>query len=595
MAMTHAGGLTAGRARGQMAVLFDRPTAGFVAAIWAAYALATGITGFAGVFDALTTDDAMRLTEVRDLLAGQSWFDLHQYRLDPPDGVIMHWSRLIDLPIALILAVSERLLPGDAALKLTLTLWPLLTLLPTLAATASASRTLAGPSAAVIGPIMLLLSPAVTSRFAPGAIDHHGVQVALALILLACALRIGDTRRAAIGAGLAAAAMTAIGMETAPHVVACAGVIALRWAFAGEALARGARLFGLSFAGGVAVIALTTLAPDRWSAPVCDTLGVGHLALAIVGGLSLAAATRIAEGGLARLASLGLIGVACVAALGIVAPNCFASPYGALPLRLQTDWLAGVEEARDILTFAYQSPAAMLAIGLPLLATLVVALWALLRATPATRGPVATAVAMYAAALAVSAWQVRGLSLAFALAAPLLPMAVRAIGQTGDRIRTLIAMAALSPFGLAVVGIAAAGALGLKDGDPAIAKLCPSADYKALSALPPGLAINPIITGPYVLAFSPLSVIGAPYHRNVDGLTASLDAFEDSEETARAIAVSRNAVYVVACPMDGGVAPNVAAAPGSFAAALLSGRAPAWLERVNPGGRLLVYRVLAGR
>jgi len=46
----------------------------------------------------LSTDDAMRLVEVRDLLGGQSWFDLTQYRLAPPEGVRMHWSRLIDLP-----------------------------------------------------------------------------------------------------------------------------------------------------------------------------------------------------------------------------------------------------------------------------------------------------------------------------------------------------------------------------------------------------------------------------------------------------------------------------------------------------------------
>ena len=48
----------------------------------------------------LSTDDAMRLVEVRDLLAGQGWFDLTQYRLSPPGGVAMHWSRLVDVPLA---------------------------------------------------------------------------------------------------------------------------------------------------------------------------------------------------------------------------------------------------------------------------------------------------------------------------------------------------------------------------------------------------------------------------------------------------------------------------------------------------------------
>ena len=45
-------------------------------------------------------DDALRLVQVRDLLAGQPWFDLHQYRMTPPDGTLMHWSRLVAIPIA---------------------------------------------------------------------------------------------------------------------------------------------------------------------------------------------------------------------------------------------------------------------------------------------------------------------------------------------------------------------------------------------------------------------------------------------------------------------------------------------------------------
>ncbi len=35
-------------------------------------------------------DDAMRLVEVRDYLGGQGWFDLHQYRLGPDGGTLMH-------------------------------------------------------------------------------------------------------------------------------------------------------------------------------------------------------------------------------------------------------------------------------------------------------------------------------------------------------------------------------------------------------------------------------------------------------------------------------------------------------------------------
>ena len=52
----------------------------------------------------LDTDDAMRLVEMRawlnvsGLLGG--WYDLHHSRLQPPGGVDMHWSRLIDAGLA---------------------------------------------------------------------------------------------------------------------------------------------------------------------------------------------------------------------------------------------------------------------------------------------------------------------------------------------------------------------------------------------------------------------------------------------------------------------------------------------------------------
>src|SRR5688572_3946952 len=54
-------------------------------------------------------DNAMRLVRVRDMLAGQGWFDNVQHRLNPPDGTPMHWAQWIDAmlaaPIALLALV----------------------------------------------------------------------------------------------------------------------------------------------------------------------------------------------------------------------------------------------------------------------------------------------------------------------------------------------------------------------------------------------------------------------------------------------------------------------------------------------------------
>src|SRR3546814_13624328 len=49
------------------------------------------------------TDDNIRVVQVKDWLAGQGWYDLRQYRLDPPVGANIHWSRIVDLPIAALM------------------------------------------------------------------------------------------------------------------------------------------------------------------------------------------------------------------------------------------------------------------------------------------------------------------------------------------------------------------------------------------------------------------------------------------------------------------------------------------------------------
>ena len=42
------------------------------------------------------TDDAMRLVLARQLLHGRGWWDQKEMILQPPLGVYLHWSRLLD-------------------------------------------------------------------------------------------------------------------------------------------------------------------------------------------------------------------------------------------------------------------------------------------------------------------------------------------------------------------------------------------------------------------------------------------------------------------------------------------------------------------
>src|SRR5690348_10350740 len=103
-----------------------RATCYAVVLLWAAAVFALAV---ASGINSLSTDDAMRLVQVRDLIAGQSWFDMTQYRLDPPAGVVSHWSRLIDLPLAVLIKTGSLFLPAATAEKIVLIVWPTLLLL----------------------------------------------------------------------------------------------------------------------------------------------------------------------------------------------------------------------------------------------------------------------------------------------------------------------------------------------------------------------------------------------------------------------------------------------------------------------------------
>jgi len=72
------------------------------------------------------TDDAMRLVEMRDFLAGQGWFDLHQGGVQPPIGLDSHWSRLIDAGLAGLFVLFHTVVDATLAERLMRAFWPIL-------------------------------------------------------------------------------------------------------------------------------------------------------------------------------------------------------------------------------------------------------------------------------------------------------------------------------------------------------------------------------------------------------------------------------------------------------------------------------------
>lgn len=561
---------------------------------------ASAIAGFPKLaFPGSDNDSMMRLVEVRDLLAGQSWFDLHQYRLGPDGGLLMHWSRVVDAPVALLILVLRPFV-GEARAELAAQFaWPALTMAAALWLILRAARLLGGDAARF--PALVLGATALHFLyiFAPGALDHHNLQLVLILAVTACLL--AGSFAGGLAAGAAAAASLAVGMETLPYVVAAGAVAALLLWLRGAAEAPAATGFGAGLAGAAALLLAVTVRPSQWQVAACDAFSGAQAGQAMLGGLGLAVVAHMfgeAERG-RRLAALAGLALVCAAYLLVVYPQCLADPYAALDGRMKTLWLDRVSEAQPLWRLIMEDPASVaLYYVTPLIAL------ALVAACLARRGLERDTVViglLLAASFAVAAWQVRGASFAIALA--VLPLAAwlgkirtaqAARPSTPGSLRLLCAW--LVSFNVAW-GLAATLAAPTADSatgrDASGANRCQAAaTYDQLAALPHGTVAAISNLGAPILALTSHRALAGPYHRNVSGNTAVLDLMTAGPESAHAIAAGHGVDYIAVCPGNPETVFLAGTAPDGLLGRLVGGTPPDWLapaSRSQDGG-LLVYR-----
>src|SRR6476620_9748507 len=125
------------------------------------------------------TDDNMRIMQVRALLHGQGWYDLRNYRMNPPFGANIHWSRLVDLPIAGLILGLRPFLGGAAAERWAVAIAPMLPYWLLLFSLALTARRLVAPLAYPLALLAIFFAGSTNGMFMPERIDHHGWQLAL--------------------------------------------------------------------------------------------------------------------------------------------------------------------------------------------------------------------------------------------------------------------------------------------------------------------------------------------------------------------------------------------------------------------------------
>lgn len=576
-----------------------------------AYFLVTaGIIFFGNLFVAtdyvgLDNDDTMRLVEVRDLLAGQGWFDLMQYRLGLTGGTLMHWSRVIDVPIAALIGFFGLFLSSENAERVALAIWPLSLLFPLLAAAALAGRRIGGEATMHISMLMAAMLAYGSSRFYPGAIDHHNVQLVLTMVIVAMLL---DPKHRASNyavAGACAAFAIAIGAETTPLIAATALAVTLCWAIIGEDFRSAAKAFGLSLTLTISALFFLTVPPSSYSLVTCDSLSLGFYGLSAIGGtlLFLSASAASALSRTKRFALLAINGVAILSTASVLAPQCLQSPLANLDPLLVKLWLNNVGEARSVIAQARIEPEGLGAFYAPGLLAMGICLYRIIKGQKAA--PHAMLLLLLAICWIISLIQIRGAVFTSLIAIPVLAHTVaqlrlRATSQQAGNVGlTYLAVFAIStPLVWALAASWSVTGWNVISGKNVAAlgrnvSCSTRSDIAQLAALPPTVVAAPVDSGASILRFTGHRVISAPYHRNQGGMLAEIHIGLSSPDEAEAFLHGADVGIVAFCPSDAGTENLIRTAPSGLYAALNRGEVPHYLEALpaDEASGFQLYRV----
>lgn len=534
------------------------------------------------------TDDNMRMMQVRGLLHGQGWFDLRQYRLNPPIGSNIHWSRLVDLPIAGLILLLRPLIGGAAAERWAVGIAPLLPYLLLLFSVALTTRRLVHPRAYLLAFAALFFAGSTNGMFMPERIDHHGWQLAFLALAIA---GIADPRKARGGLtlGLATALSLTVGIEMIVYLAILGTAQVLFWIADRDERDR-LRAYAVALSAGTAIgFLLFASYANRFA--VCDALSPVWLSDALLGGALLFGLAWLSPlDWKRRLLLAAAVGLAIAAFHALMWPHCLHRLEGVSP-DVDRLWLSHVREARPIYTHGAQVAALVLA--LPITGTIgwLLMMWWNRADGERLRRIIAAAVPGFAA-LALLFWQTRtgpaAQMLAAAGAAGLTWLLVPAFLNARSSVVRVLGVVAII-----VIGAGAAVPLVADYVFPAKKKtkaevaidransLCASLwGYRPIALLPKGTVFTFIDMAPRLITVTHHDSITGPYHRNGQQIVDVMTAFRGSADQAHALIVKYHSDYLLTCPNSSTTTIFMSEAPKGFYAQLQRGDVPDWLTPI---------------
>lgn len=561
-------------------------------------------------------DDALRLVQVRDLLGGQSWFDLAQHRIAQPDGVLMHWSRLVDLPVATLIGFFGLFTSQPVAERITLVLIPLLLLL----ALYSVLYRLRGPlgtsrKAALTSCVLLATTLSALVQFTPLRIDHHSWQILLGTLatyglLLAAHGAAHEGRRGSLIAGLAMAGWMQISIEGLPYAAGFGAILALLCIFTPRGL-RDLAVYLLVLTGASALLMPIGHGGLAAFAMACDAMSPGYLVPLAVSTATLVIAMALLRPAslLLKAATAGIAGVAGAASFLALSRACLAGPFDSLEPIVYRLWYLSVMEGRPLA----EQPADMQAIiVVPALIGLAGAVMAWRAASsPEVRRAWLTLIAVQIIAALISLDVMRAMGFAHVVALPgIVSLLFYLFGQA-QKIRLMplrVIATALTMVSTPLGSVAVIAALidTSKSGKEAqeeeesaetsAARLhcATSESLHYLDGIAPARIFAPLDIGSHILVYSHHNVVATGHHRNIAGMKAVIEGFIEPPAKAEPIIRASGAQYLAYCPLQMEIERYAGLAPKGLIGVLEADSPPAWLERVPlpPLSDVRLYRIV---